>query len=135
MLNALRIGMSVAALMFAAQAVAATAATTPGQAVEARITSLKTALQITPEEGPAWSVFAQAMRDNATSTDALFSQRASRAASMSALDNMNSYAEVAHTYADDTQKLATAFGVLYGQLSDSQKHAADAVFRDQSAAK
>jgi hypothetical protein len=49
-------------------------------------------LGITEAQMPLWNAFAQAMRDNAASTDALFTQRAGSVASMSALDNVHSYA-------------------------------------------
>jgi hypothetical protein len=107
----------------------------PARAVEQRISALKSALAITPAEIPAWNTFAQTMRDNATATDALFAQRAATAATMSAVDNMHSYAWIARTYADNTEKLSAAFDTLYGQLSDTQKHAADVIFREQATAK
>ncbi len=72
------------------------------------------------------------MRDNATSTDALFRQRAHATQSMNALDNMKSYAQVVHTYADDTEKLSVAFEALYGVLSDQQKQTIDTLFRQQA---
>ena len=81
---------------------------------------------------PQWNAFAQAMRDNATSTDALFRQRATSAATMSALDNMKSYAQVARAYADNTEALATAFEALYGVLTDQQKQTIDTLFRQEA---
>lgn len=115
----------------------AAAATTPttAQAIDQRIAALKAALAITPAETPAWNGFAQTMRDNATATDGLFAQRASGAPTMTAVENMHSYAQVAQAYAENTQKLAAAFDTLYGQLSDSQKHTADVIFRQQATAK
>ncbi len=83
---------------------------------------------------PLWSAFAQAMRDNAASTDALFAQRAGSVATMSAVDNMHSYARIARAYADNTERLAVAFDSLYAGLSDLQKQAADLLFRQQAIA-
>ena len=83
---------------------------------------------------PLWSAFAQAMRDNAASTDALFTQRAGAVAAMSATDNMHSYAQIARAYADNTERLATAFDSLYASLSETQKQAADTLFRQQATA-
>jgi len=74
------------------------------------------------------------MRDNAASTDALFAQRANAVASMRAVDNMHSYAQIARAYADNTERLATAFDSLYASLTDTQKQAADTLFRQQAAA-
>src|SRR5271156_6573310 len=104
----------------------------PQSAADQRIQALRTQLHITDAQMPQWNAFAQAMRDNATSTDALFRQRAGAAASMSALDNMKSYAQVARAYADNTEALATAFEGLYGALSDQQKLTIDTLFRQEA---
>jgi uncharacterized membrane protein YccC len=53
---------------------------------------------------------------------------------MSAVENMRSYALIARAYADDTERLAAAFERLYASLSDTQKRAADSLFREQAAA-
>ncbi len=83
---------------------------------------------------PLWSAFAQAMRDNAAATDTLFTQRAGAVATMNAPDNMHSYAQIARAYADNTERLATAFDSLYASLSETQKQAADTMFRHQATA-
>jgi periplasmic protein CpxP/Spy len=104
----------------------------PQSAADQRIQALRTQLHITDAQMPQWNAFAQAMRDNATSTDALFRQRATSAATMSALDNMKSYAQVARAYADNTEALATAFEALYGVLTDQQKQTIDTLFRQEA---
>ena len=101
-------------------------------AVDQRIRALQSQLGITEAQTPLWSAFAQAMRDNAAATDALFTQRAAGVATMSAPDNMHSYAKIARAYADNTEHLATAFDSLYASLSDTQKQAADTLFRQQA---
>ena len=98
-------------------------------AVDQRIRTLQSQLGITEAQMPLWTAFAQAMRDNAASTDALFSQRAHAVTSMSAVDNMHSYAQIARAYADNTERLATAFDSLYASLTDTQRQAADTLFR------
>jgi len=103
-------------------------------AVDQRIRTLQSQLGITEAQLPLWSAFAQAMRDNAASTDALFTQRAASVSAMSATDNMHSYAQIARAYADNTERLATAFDSLYASLSDTQKQAADTLFRQQATA-
>jgi hypothetical protein len=103
-------------------------------AVDQRIRTLQSQLGITEAQMPLWSAFTQAMRDNAASTDALFARRAGAVAAMSAVDNMHSYAQIAHAYADNTERLATAFDSLYASLSDTQKQAADTLFRQQATA-
>jgi LTXXQ motif family protein len=103
-------------------------------AVDQRIRALQSQLGITEAQMPLWSAFTQAMRDNAAATDALFTQRAGAVATMSAADNMHSYAQIARAYADNTERLATAFDSLYASLSDTQKQAADTLFRQQTTA-
>jgi hypothetical protein len=103
-------------------------------AVDQRIRMLQSQLGITEAQMPLWSAFAQSMRDNAAATDALFTERAGAVATMSATDNMHSYAQIARAYADNTERLATAFDALYASLSDTQKQAADALFRQQATA-
>jgi hypothetical protein len=110
----------------------ANAPASPQDAAEQRVRSLQSELHITDAQMPQWSAFAQAMRDSATSTDTLFRQRASTAQSMSALDNMKSYAQVARAYADNTEKLSAAFEALYGVLSSQQKQTIDSLFRQQA---
>jgi len=41
---------------------------------------------------------------------------------------------VARAYADNTERLATAFDSLYASLTDTQKQAADTLFRQQATA-
>jgi len=119
----------------AAQPTPAPAPSTATQAaVDQRIKTLQSQLGITEPQMPLWSAFAQAMRDNAASTDALFAQRAGTVTTMSATDNMHSYAQIARAYADNTERLATAFDSLYASLSETQKQAADTLFRQQATA-
>ena len=103
-------------------------------AVDQRIRGLQSQLGITEAQMPLWTAFAQAMRENAAATDALFTQRAGAVATMNAPDNMHSYAQIARAYADNTERLATAFDSLYASLSDTQKQAADTLFRQQASA-
>jgi periplasmic protein CpxP/Spy len=103
-------------------------------AADQRIRMLQSQLGITEAQMPLWSAFAQAMRENAAATDALFTQRAGAVVTMSAPDNMHSYAQIARAYADNTERLATAFDGLYASLSDTQKQAADTLFRQQATA-
>jgi protein CpxP len=103
-------------------------------AVDQRIRMLQTQLGITEAQMPLWSAFAQAMRDNAAVTDALFTQRGGAVTTMNATENMHSYAQIARAYADNTERLATAFDSLYASLSDTQKQAADTLFRQQASA-
>jgi len=47
---------------------------------------------------------------------------------------MHSYAQIARAYADNTERLATAFDSLYASLTVTQKQAADTLFREQASA-
>ena len=99
------------------------------QDVDQRIETVRTTLQITSAQIPQWTRFAEAMQQDATATDALFRGRASTLATLNAADVLKSYASVARAYADDTQTLSQAFQPLYASLSEPQKRAADALFR------
>jgi periplasmic protein CpxP/Spy len=100
--------------------------------VEQHITQLHTQLHITPAQQGAWDQFAQVMRENAKNMGETLEQRGTTYASMNAVENMQSYAQVTEVHAQDTQKLAAAFQTLYGSMSDEQKKNADAVFRARS---
>jgi hypothetical protein len=98
--------------------------------VEQRIKDLHSRLRITAAEQPQWDQFAQSMRDNAKATDALYEARAEKMGSMTAVENMQSYAAIAQQHAADMQKLLPAFQTLYSSFNDAQKKQADEVFRD-----
>jgi protein CpxP len=100
--------------------------------VEQRITDLHAKLQITPAQQPQWDQFIQVMRDNAQSMDQTFQQRVQAMPTMTATANMQSYALLASTNAQDVQKLVPAFQALYDTMSDNQKRTADQVFRDDA---
>jgi periplasmic protein CpxP/Spy len=118
----------------ASQPPAPTLSASAQAAVDQRIRTLQSQLGITEVQLPLWSAFAQAMRDNAASTDALFTQRAAGVTAMSATDKLHSYAQIARAYADNTERLATAFDSLYASLSETQRQAADTLFRQQATA-
>jgi protein CpxP len=102
--------------------------------VDQRIQALHTQLAITPQQEAQWDGFAQKMRENATLTERLAQQRASSVTTMSAVDNMRSYARISHEYANSADRLAAAFEALYATLTPAQKQAADTMFRQQPAA-
>jgi periplasmic protein CpxP/Spy len=98
--------------------------------VERRITDLHGKLHITSQQSQQWDQFAQVMRDNAREMDQVYKQRAEKLGSMSAVDNMQSYAQIEQQRAQDVQKLVPAFQTLYSALSDQQKKTADQIFRN-----
>ena len=101
--------------------------------VERRITDLHGKLHITSQQSQPWDQFAQVMRDNAREMDQVYKQRAEKLGSMSAVDNMQSYAQIEQQRAQDVQKLVPAFQTLYSSLSDQQKKTADQIFRNYAA--
>ncbi len=95
--------------------------------VEARIADLHKKLHITAAQTSEWNSFAGVMRDNAkTIRDTLADKP--NAATMSAVDDLNAYQDLAKAHVDGLSKLIPAFQTLYLTMSDSQKKTADAMF-------
>jgi periplasmic protein CpxP/Spy len=101
--------------------------------VERRIADLHSRLQITPQQSQQWDQFAQVMRANAKEMDQAYQQRADRFSTMTAVDNMQSFAQIEQERAQNMQKLVPAFQALYDSLSDQQKKTADQMFRTYAA--
>ena len=99
---------------------------------EQRIAELHAKLKISSAQQAQWDSFAQVMRDNATRMDASFQNRVEGMPTMTAVDNMQSYADFAEQHAQDVQKLVPAFKALYDSMSDAQKRMTDQVFRDDA---
>lgn len=95
--------------------------------VEKHIKRLHDQLKISAGQEAQWGSVAQTMRDNATQLDAVIQKR-EEDTSVSALDNLNSYAEVTQAQSDGVKKLSAVFTPLYNSMSDDQKKNADAVF-------
>jgi periplasmic protein CpxP/Spy len=97
--------------------------------VEQHIKELHARLHITPTEETQWNQFAEVMRDNARAMDQAFKQRADQFSTMTALQNMQSYEQLAEQHAEDVKKLVPAFENLYNAMPEQQKQVADQVFR------
>jgi periplasmic protein CpxP/Spy len=97
--------------------------------VEHRIAELHAQLRITPAERQQWDQFAEVMRENARDMDQVVMQRGQQVQSMNALQNMQSYEQMAEAHAQHVEKLVTAFKTLYDTMPDQQKQVADQVFR------
>jgi hypothetical protein len=111
-------------------ATSAIAANDAGQArVETHIKDMHAKLQISAAEEVQWTKVADVMRDNAKMMDELNRARAANAKTMNAVDDLKSYGDVVNAHADEIKKFAAAFEPLYASMSDSQKAAADALFR------
>jgi hypothetical protein len=100
--------------------------------VEQRIKELHAQLRITPAEEPQWKQFADVMRQNARDMDQAFMQRAQQFETMNAVQNMQSYEQLAEAHAQHLQKLVPAFETVYDAMSDQQKQTADQVFRENA---
>jgi periplasmic protein CpxP/Spy len=96
--------------------------------VERRISELRTQLRVTPAEQQQWDQFANVMRENARDMDRIFIERSQQLESMTALQNMQSYQQLADAHAQHLQKLVAAFQSLYEAMPDQQKQLADQVF-------
>jgi periplasmic protein CpxP/Spy len=121
------------AMPHTAQSVARQPGETMQSLVERRIADLHSKLHITGDESAKWDQFAQVMRDNAKEMDQAYQQRADKLGTMTAVDNMQSFAQIEQQRAQDMQKLVPAFQNLYASLSDPQKKTADDLFRNYAA--
>lgn len=96
--------------------------------VEARIAEMHAKLQITQAQEAQWSKVAESMRENAKQMDALTKTRAEKS-NMNAIDDLNSFSEIADAHAKGLAKFTPIFKTLYDDMSDIQKANADVVFR------
>jgi protein CpxP len=96
--------------------------------VEARIKELHTRLKITPAQEELWNNATQVMRDNAKTTEALIKERSGKTGTMTAVDDLKSYSDIAEAHADGLKKFIPVFEPLYASMSDDQKKNADTLF-------
>lgn len=95
--------------------------------VEKHIKSLHDQLKITAAQESQWAQVAQTMRDNATQLDTVIQKRDEQE-SPSAIDDLNSYADLSQANSDGVKKMSAVFTPLYNSMSDDQKKNADEVF-------
>lgn len=98
--------------------------------VEARIADLHDKLHITDAQTADWNAVAQTMRDNAREIEALVKEKRQNEKTMTAIDDMHAYEQIAQAHADGVKKLSAAFETFYASMSDEQKKVADEVFRE-----
>ena len=98
--------------------------------VEARITQLHKELKITKDQESEWNALAQDMRDNARAMSREMQSR-NGTKPMNAVDNLQSYAQIADTHADGLKKIVPDFEKLYDAMSPAQKKTADTVFNQR----
>jgi LTXXQ motif family protein len=129
----------VAARVFAAGVLVATISLVSGPAVaaqspsaspvEVRIHDMHAKLAITAEQEDQWSQVAQVMRDNDSALEPLIANRKANASTMTAIDDLESYAAITSAHLEGIKKFTTAFSTLYDGMSVAQKKEADTLFR------
>ena len=72
------------------------------------------------------------MRDNAKKMDALNQARFEKAKALTAVEDLQSYSEIAQAHAEGLKNFIPAFEALYAAMSDDQKKDADTLFRQGS---
>ena len=93
---------------------------------EARIAYIKAELKITPAQQAAFDKYAQAIRDNATTTQKAFQDmRGQRDKNVNAIDRVEQRAKMAQMRDQQEQQYLAAFRPLYTSLSPDQKKVAD----------
>ncbi len=102
------------------------------QMVRQRLARLHEQLRITPAQQGAWDQFEQSSMQNAAALDGAFRQRAAQVPTMTAVQNLQSFADLQMQQAQDMQRLVPAFQQLYGALSPEQQQTADELFRSIS---
>lgn len=103
---------------------------TAEETAEDRISYLHKVLQITPAQEDQWNKVAVVIRGNADQITILAKARSENAKSMTAIDDLKSYADFASAHEDGTRKLIPVFQSLYENMSEPQQKVADMVFRD-----
>ncbi|MDE2029694.1 MAG: Spy/CpxP family protein refolding chaperone [Alphaproteobacteria bacterium] len=96
--------------------------------VETRIADLHRKLDITKAQEADWKAVADTMRADAKTVHELIEARRKNADTMTAVDDLNSYAKIAEAHADGIQKLVPVFTKLYDSMTPEQKKNADKVF-------
>lgn len=108
---------------------AAAATSVKPETVEQRITTLKAALKVTPDQEPKWTAVAQAMRDSAVQMEKLVAtKRAIPPEKTTAVDDLKTYQEFTEMRLDGLKKVNSAFKSLYDSMPAEQKKNADLVF-------
>ena len=99
------------------------------ETVEQRITTLKAALKITPDQEKKWDGVAKAMRDNASRMEKLVAEKRKIAPDKTtAVDDLKTYQEFTEARLDGLKHLTSAFKSLYDSMTPEQKKNADTVF-------
>jgi len=98
--------------------------------IESHIQDMHTKLGITAEQEEQWKLVAQVMRDNEAAISPLIEQRKANTKAMTAVDDLNSYAQISAAHVEGIRNFTSAFTTLYAAMSDTQKKDADTMFRN-----
>lgn len=96
---------------------------------EWHIKELHDRLKITTAQEPLWEAVASMMRSNDEKIDALSEERHDRAGTMTAVEDLRSFATIAEAHAAGTRSFIPAFEALYQAMPAEQQVHADRVFR------
>src|SRR6478736_6257259 len=107
---------------------AAAATSSKPETVEQRISSLKAALKITPDQESKWDGVAKAMRENAAAMDKLVKEKQAKMANLNAVDDLKTYQEFSQVRLDGMKNLISSFTTLYDSMPADPKKNADHVF-------
>jgi hypothetical protein len=107
---------------------AAAATSNKPETVEQRITALKAALKITPDQESKWEGVAKAMRENAAAMEKVVQEKKGKMANMNAVDDLKTYQEFSQVRLDGLKNLISSFKTLYDAMPADQKKNADHVF-------
>jgi Spy/CpxP family protein refolding chaperone len=129
--RAIASGVLVATIAFASVSVLAAQASGANH-VEARIQDMHTKLKITAEQDAQWQQVAQVMRDNEKRMEPLIKDREKNAKTMTAVDDLKSYAQIIEAQEEGTKNFIPVFVALYDSMSDDQKKEADVLFRHRA---
>jgi len=128
--------LSLVALSATARAEASAKADLGGRApVETRIADLHSKLKITADQETLWTAVAQEMRESGGTIAAATTERESKAKTMTAIDDLNSYADIATKHSESMKKFIAVFSPLYEAMTPEQKKNADEIFRAHNASK
>jgi len=98
--------------------------------IESHIQDMHAKLGITAEQEGQWKAVAQVMRDNEAAIAPLIEQRKANTKAMTAIDDLNSYAQISAAHVEGIRNFTTAFTTLYAAMSELQKKDADTMFRN-----
>jgi len=83
---------------------------------EAQIKRLQDALNITDAQKELWNNLTQVMRENAKEMDALTKDRAEKAKTMNAVENMNFHSQIAEAHLAELKRLIPTFEAFYASM-------------------